>query len=152
MPSLIPGVHDRWTHTAGVPDLTFLGTVRAQASIVAGGAIIAGLALLSSAIVLPVYGPIVAIDASLGNFQRLTATNGVGFTISDPTNLRTGQILILEIRNTSGGALGAIVLGASYRTAGALPAIATANNRKFAFEWDGVTLTEIDRSPADVPN
>jgi hypothetical protein len=99
----------------------------------------------------PAYGLTVAIDASLGNFGELVATNGTAFTISNPTNGRNGQALTITISNTSGGALGVITWGVNYKMS-AWTSPATANNRSITFVYDGTNWNERSRTAADVPN
>jgi hypothetical protein len=100
--------------------------------------------------VLP-YSTVIATDASLANSFTITATDGVAFTISAPTNLVAGKQLTYTIRNTSGGALGAITWNAVFKmTAFTNPA--TATNRSISFIYDGTNLVEVSRSAADVPN
>jgi len=54
------------------------------------------------------YGATVAIDVLKGNYCVLSPNDTNAFTISNPTNARDGDILTLEIANTSGAVMGAI--------------------------------------------
>lgn len=98
------------------------------------------------------YSATIATDASLGNSFSITATNGTAFTISSPTNLITGQRLTYTIRNTSGGALGAITWGATFKINATAIAPATGTSRSIEFLYDGVNLVEQFRGALDVPN
>lgn len=147
MSRLAAGIHDRYSHGTGVPELTFVGSIGAQA------AILAVTALLSSTIVLPTYGPNVPINAALGDYFRIVVTNAVAFQIDSPTNLRIGQPIVIEVRNTSGGAHGAITVGANIILQAAIPAIATGFNRKYVFHaLTALQISEITRTAADVAN
>lgn len=97
------------------------------------------------------YSAAIDIDASVGNSFQVTATNGVAFTINNPTNARTGQRMKLTIRNTSGGALGAITWDTLFKMA-AWVSPATANSRSIEFEYNGTNWREIGKTAADVPN
>lgn len=97
------------------------------------------------------YSATIATDASLGNIFSITANNGTAFTISNPTNLVTGQRVLYTIRNTSGGALGAITWGGTFKMA-AWVSPATANSRSTEFVYDGTNLVQLWQSAADVPN
>ena len=79
-------------------------------------------------------------------------TDGVAFTINDPTNSVDGEPVIIRLSNASGGAHGAITWGAGYKMAGALAAIATGFNRTITFHYNGTNWIESFRSAADVAN
>jgi len=104
------------------------------------------------------YSASITPDCRQGNLFQITATNGTAFTINaptgDPVNGDDGTIITIQIKNTSGGALGAITFGAGYKLAGAFTAPATGNNRSITFYDDNVTGVwyEISRTGADTPN
>lgn len=93
----------------------------------------------------------VAIDASAGDEQYLTVSTGSAFTIGAPTNTTTGQLLTINIRNTSGGALGTITWNAVFKLA-TWTSPATGNSRSIVFRFDGTNWVERFRTPGDVPN
>jgi hypothetical protein len=97
------------------------------------------------------YGATIATDASLGNSFTVTATNGAAFTMSNPTNLKTGQRILYTISNTSGGALGVITWAGTFKLA-AFTAPATGFNRSIEFQYNGTNLIQLYQSAADVPN
>lgn len=97
------------------------------------------------------YSATIATDARTGNAFSITATNGTAFTVSNPSNLSTGQRVLYTIRNTSGGALGVITWGATFKMP-AWTSPATANSRSAEFIYDGTNLVELWQSAADVPN
>lgn len=103
---------------------------------------------------LPAYGVAVAIDASAAERQIIAATNGVAFAIGAPSSALPGRRLTITIKNTSGGALGAITWNAAFHLAGAFTAPATGNNRSVTFEYDGTSgaWLEVGRTAADVAN
>jgi hypothetical protein len=96
------------------------------------------------------YGTTIVVDTSKGDFFTLTVTDGVAFTISNPTlGVDTEEIAIL-IANGSGGAMGAVTFGANYKLAGAFVAPANGNRRMYKFRYDGANWYESHRSPADI--
>jgi len=100
------------------------------------------------------------IDVTRGNWVRLTVTDAVAYSFGVPLfgtaampALQLGFELLITIRNTSGGALGAGTFNAIFKTvAGAIPAIATGFNRTFGFVWDGTNWIETEVPAADVAN
>lgn len=115
-----------------------------------GDGVTIGRGLTLARAVLP-YGTVIATDASLANAFTITATDGVAFAISAPSNLSAGKQITYTIRNTSGGALGAITWNAVFKMA-AFTNPATANSRSIAFIYDGTNLVEVSRCAADIPN
>lgn len=92
---------------------------------------------------------------------QIIAGTAAAFTINNPINppaqsANGGPFLMLVLVNTTGGALGAITMGAAYHTAGAVTAPATGNRRLYLFINLGTAAApvyyEISRSAADVPN
>jgi hypothetical protein len=99
----------------------------------------------------PTYGASVAIDAKLGREYVIDATDGVAFTIANPTNAAQGLRVTIRVRNTSGGALGTITWGTAYKLA-AWTSPATGYSRAIDFQYSGSAWIEVSRTPADVPN
>lgn len=114
------------------------------------------------------YGASVVILGNLGvgtghTVFRVDVTNTAGFTLSyehpgiggDGYFVR-GQVLSVQVRNTSGGVIPSITLagGATYwsLSGGAFPIPADGNSRTVTFVWSGSKLVEIGRTTADVPN
>lgn len=97
------------------------------------------------------YGTTVNISAARTETWTLNVTNGVGFTIANPTVPTDGRLLSLWIANTSGGAMGAITWGGAFRLAGAFVNPATANARSITFRYNhpNSTWIEISRTAAD---
>lgn len=82
----------------------------------------------------------------------ITATNGTAFTINNPSNIGAGQTLTFIIRNTSGGALGAITWGGFYKMS-AWTNPANGFNRSITFQQDGLAnFVQISQTGVDVPN
>lgn len=96
------------------------------------------------------YGATIATDASQGSQFVIAPTNGTAFTISSPTRPGTGQTISYEIRNTSGGALGAITWGAAFLLAGAFTSPANTKRRTITFRYDGTNWVELSRATADI--
>lgn len=98
------------------------------------------------------YGVAIATDALAGRTQIVTATNGVAFTMSNPTNGYAGQQVTWRIKNTSGGALGAVTWAGTFHLGAAWVSPATGTNRSITFEYDGANWIELYRTTADVSN
>jgi len=96
------------------------------------------------------YGASVAIDADAGTIHKLTATNSTAFTLANPTNPSTGRLLIIRVRNTSGGVLGTITWDTLYKM-GSFTKPANGFSRTVAFVYDGTNWIELFCSP-EVPN
>ena len=115
-----------------------------------GGVGLAG-GSLTLARVVAAYSTSITPDSSQGNLISITATDGVAFTINAPLNPATGKQITFVIRNTSGGALGAITWNAVFKMP-AFTSPATANSRSITFQYDGTNWVEMYRGAADVPN
>lgn len=97
------------------------------------------------------YSTSITPNASLGSVFIITATNGTAFTINAPTNPTTDQTLKILIRNTSGGALGAITWDAVFKMS-AWTSPATGNSRAIEFYYNGTNWVQLFQAAADVPN
>lgn len=101
------------------------------------------------------YAAAMTPDLSMGDYFIITATNGVAFTINNPTNPPLAgdtQRLVFRIRNTSGGAAGALTFGVLFKIGAAWAQPATGFSRAIEFLWDGTNWVESFRSAADVAN
>ncbi len=96
------------------------------------------------------YGVSIAIDQSLGDIFVITVTDAVAFTIANPSPSVRGQHLLFDIVNSSGGAMGAITWGASYKLAGAFTNPANGKRRTILFYNNGSSLIEVSRAAADI--
>jgi len=102
-----------------------------------------------------VVSPIVWIPATQGNWLRLTLTNNGAFTLNvTTTGMRTGQICLLTVRNTIGGAAGVMTLGATFKASDTTPTMpANTTSRTYAYIFDGTNLIEWGpQATVDVPN
>ena len=99
----------------------------------------------------PTYGANVVIDASLGNQFDVSVSNGTAFQVNSPTNSVDGQRITIKLQNNSGGAMGAVTWGASYKLA-AWTSPATGFSRSIDFRFNGSNWVEITRTTVDVPN
>jgi len=97
------------------------------------------------------YSTSMSLNALLVTEGVITATDGVGFTISNPTNPFAEMKIQYTIRNTSGGALGALTLGAAFKAA-AWTQPANGFSRSISFQYDGTNWIETSRTTADIPN
>jgi hypothetical protein len=82
------------------------------------------------------------------NYTVTLATPGE----SVPSYATRGQIFTIQIRNTTGGAMGTITFNATYKTAGAFTSPASGKSRSLTCVYDGAHCVEIYRSAADVTN
>jgi hypothetical protein len=102
------------------------------------------------------YGATIAVDASLGELQILTVTNGTAFTIQNPINppafASSAQRLTFDIYNNSGGAMGVVTWDTNFKLAGAFTNPANGQHRLISFQYDGARWREVSRSPADQAN
>lgn len=88
------------------------------------------------AFVTDTYSSSITIDASTGRHHKITATNGTAFTINAPTNPVAGEELIIEILNSSGGALGTITWNAAFHME-TYTAPANTKRKTIRFSYDG---------------
>lgn len=98
----------------------------------------------------PTYGTTIPIDAGLGNEFVITPTDGVAFTVSNPTNAAAGQRITVRVVNTF-GVLGALTFGTAYKAA-TWTQPANGFSRAIDFQYNGAAWVEVSRTPADVPN
>lgn len=97
------------------------------------------------------YGTSIATDARTGDSFIVTANNATAFAIAAPTNPIPGQVITYTIRNSSGGALGAVTWNAVFKMA-AWTSPANGSSRSISFHYDGTNWVERSRTTADVPN
>lgn len=98
------------------------------------------------------YSTSINVGANLAETFFIAVTDGVAFTINAPTSGTAGQRITFRIRNTSGGAMGAVTWNGAYKLS-AWVSPATGFQRAITFETlDGTNFYEIGRTPADVPN
>jgi hypothetical protein len=97
------------------------------------------------------YSALMTPNASTGNIKTIAATNATAFTITNPSNALSGTKLTITVKNTSGGALGAVSWGALYKMA-AWVSPANGFSRSITFYFDNTNWIEMSRTPADVPN
>jgi hypothetical protein len=96
------------------------------------------------------YSASVTTNLDSGKRALLTVTNGTAFTIHTPTSRAPGRMVVYDILNTSGGAMGAVTFDAAFKLAGAFVGPATGKRRLYQFYDDGTNLVEVSRSPADI--
>lgn len=99
------------------------------------------------------YNASMNIDASVADGFWIVATNGTAFTINLPTNPSPSRRIVVHIKNTSGGALGAVTWAAGYKLS-AWTSPATGTNRSIEFQYDDSNgnWVEMTRTTVDVPN
>lgn len=97
------------------------------------------------------YSASMTPNSIVGEHFLIVATDGVAFTINAPTSPVRGRILVVRIRNTSGGVLGAVTWNAIYK----LSAWAQPGNgfsRSISFRYDGTNWIQESQTGVDVPN
>ncbi len=96
------------------------------------------------------FGATVAIDASLASLHTISAATNLDFLIVNPTNLVAGDLVMIQVSNTSGATLGTITWDTLYKMA-TFTKPTTAKNRVVTFRYNGTVLYEINCSP-EIPN
>lgn len=90
-------------------------------------------------------------DLNLGGVSQFTCTAAT-ITIANPgpadKAVVLGELLLIKVKNTSGGAL-TITWGSQYKVANTAPA--TGNQRGFLFMWDGTNWIQV-AAAVDVAN
>lgn len=84
-----------------------------------------------------------------GMWQVDSVGDGNAFTIGNPSGITAGSYWYLRIANASGGALGTISFGTSYK-AGTIAAPVNGKSRVLAFHYDGTSNWLITESPSDL--
>jgi hypothetical protein len=103
------------------------------------------------------YGATITPTLRDGVFVRYVVNNGAAFTVAAPVtgstsvSLVPGTHLTLNLKNTSGGAMGAITWNAVFKVP-AITAPATGNQRSYHFCYDNTNWIFLWQSAADVPN
>lgn len=101
----------------------------------------------------PAYSASITPDASLGDWQTITVTNGTAFTVNAPTNPPAStqtQTLTIEVLNSSGGAMGVITWNAAFVFAGLTWANpASTKKRRITFAWNGAAWVAVSIATAD---
>lgn len=102
------------------------------------------------------YSASMTIDPSVTRSYLIVPTNSTAFTInisvlSMAGTLKTGQDIRIMIKNTTGGALGAITNGTLIK-ATSWTAPATGFSRTKILMYDGTNFIQIAETTADIPN
>jgi pectate lyase-like protein len=105
---------------------------------------------VASAVTALSYNTHISTDASVGNFFIIAPNDGKPFTVQDPAKPAAGQQITYDIRNNSGGEMGDITWGSTFRLAGAFGKPADQRRRTITFYYDGVTWVEIARNTTDI--
>jgi len=112
------------------------------------------------------YGATCRIRGAFSGMNRtciyqINATNNSAFNIVtsgpldsvDPSFMTRGQVFGVQIKNTSGGALGTITQNSNIKVNGsAFPSPANGYSQTVMFVWDGTNAIEIGRTSGDIPN
>jgi hypothetical protein len=95
------------------------------------------------------YSASITLAANQYDRHFIQVTNGTAFTINAPSGPTAHQTIVIDIRNASGGAMGAITWNAVFKMAGAFTNPANNKRRKIAFTYDGTNWIEEWRMAAD---
>lgn len=91
--------------------------------------------------------------ASGGLWVRLSLTSNAAYTLNAPAGtIAPGSTLTVTVRNTIGGAAGAMTFAATYKLGAAWVQPANGFSRTIVFMWDGTNFVEISRTANDVAN
>jgi hypothetical protein len=97
------------------------------------------------------YSASISTDCSKGETFTVVVTNTTAFTLNNPTNAANGMLLTYDIKNTSGGSMGAITWGTNFLLAGgSFTNPATSKRRTITFYYDGTNWVEVTRASADI--
>lgn len=116
---------------------------------------------VSAGIYRPAFGASISLDGrkmdpSKHEIIEVVATSGIGFTLSLDLSgsewTGVSQVFTLVLKNTSGGALGAIAGHATFHLASPWTAPATGFSRSKTFYVNGPAAIEIGANSADVAN
>ncbi len=83
---------------------------------------------------------------------KIVASNGTGFTISNPTNLAIGERIIYDIKNSAGGAMGAVTWGSGgtfLLPAGTFTRPANTKRTTIEFYNDGTNMVALGPQSGD---
>lgn len=97
------------------------------------------------------YSASMTFSAALSDWFEISATNATAFTINAPIGLMDGKEINVTIRNTSGGALGAVTWNSIFKLS-TWTSPATGNSRTIRFRYDGSNLIQLYQATVDVPN
>jgi hypothetical protein len=81
----------------------------------------------------------------------ITATNATAFTINAPTSPMLGKKISVMVRNSSGGALGAVTWNGVFKLS-AWSQPANGNSRSIDFTYDGANWVQSGQTGVDIPN
>lgn len=99
------------------------------------------------------YSASMTLDASTGNEFDITISNTTAYAVNAPTNPSEGQIIVIMLRNTSGGVVGTGTWNSVfklYNGGGFAPQ--NGGSLSFALRYDGTNWVELWRSANSVPN
>lgn len=108
------------------------------------------LGAFSSGVIGETYSTSITPDSATGNYRKIIATDTVAFAINAPTHAKTGRHLVFDIKNSSGGSMGAITWNAVFLLAGAFSNPANGKRRTISFYYDGTNWVELNRAAADI--
>lgn len=96
------------------------------------------------------YGATVGWNGESSEFGNLSVTDTNAFTMSTPSIAYGGRTVTYNIRNNSGGTMGAITWAAGFSLAGAFTNPASGKARTITFQYNGSSWYEVARAAADI--
>jgi hypothetical protein len=97
-----------------------------------------------------VYGHSISVDMRVCTRCKITVTDGIAFTIQNPTNPIAGPTLTFDIVNAAGGAIGTITWNDVYKLAGVFTNPSSGSRKTISFYYDGSAFIELSRAGADI--
>jgi hypothetical protein len=99
----------------------------------------------------PTYGSSTAINANLGNIFIINVTDNNAFTISNPTNPSSGQIISIVVRHQTGSSLGVLTWDTAFKVGASWDQPSTGGkSRIIDFFYNGTNWVEKSRTAADI--
>jgi hypothetical protein len=89
-------------------------------------------------------------DLYVARVWKWTISNANAKTVAAPVKARTGDFLMIDVLNSSGGVMGAITWNAVFKLAGAFTNPANTKRRTISFYYDGTNWVETNRAAADI--
>ena len=96
------------------------------------------------------YSTSITPNSAIGDYKIITATNGTAFTINAPLMPANGRVLMFDILNSSGGAMGGITWNGAFKLAGAFTNPASTKHRTITFVYNGTNWIETNRAAVDI--
>lgn len=152
------GGHSIWSPASNTPNMWSLDDLQAGASVrVTCTAITSGSATVfignrppgAGTQTVP-YTATMTPDPNQGKVFTIAPTDTNAMTIAAPAASLSGQEIVFDILNSSGGSMGTITWNALYKLAGAFSNPANGKRRTITFVYNGSAWVEMCRAAADI--